>query len=80
MIRRGEMIKMTKAEALKIQAEQVQWYSRFRSDLAEAVAAVTTADALQDGIEYPVAVINKCILMGGEIERLCGLDPNRFED
>lgn len=68
---------MTKAEALKIQAEQVAWYSHYRTDLAEVVASLTTADELEDGKEYPVTVINKHIPRGGDIERLCGLSqPN----
>jgi hypothetical protein len=64
---------MTKADALRIQAEQVAWYNRNgdRPWLAEKVAAMTTADALEDGKEYPVWVINKHIPRGADIERLC---------
>lgn len=67
------MFTMTKAEALRIQREQVEWYSRTgdRPWLAEKVAAMTTADELQDGVQYPVYVINKHIPRGGEIERPC---------
>ncbi len=67
-------ITMTKAEALKIQAEHVAWYARYRQGLAELVASMTTADALQDGVQYPVHVINEHIPRGGAIEHLCGID------
>jgi hypothetical protein len=68
---------MTKAEALKIQAEQVAWYSRYCVGLAEKVSAMTTADALEDDVEYPVHVINEHIPRGGDIEYLCGIkQPN----
>jgi len=74
-------IVMTKAEALKIQAEQVAWYSRAgdRPWLAEKVAAMTTADALEDDVEYPVHVINEHIPRGGDIEHLCGLSYQRLD-
>ena len=66
---------MTKAEALKIQAEHVEWYGKIfgREQLAAKVAALTTADALQDGVEYPVTVINQHIPRGGDIEHICGI-------
>jgi len=68
-------ITMTKAEALRIQAEQVAWYSR-RGDrpwLAEKIASMTTADALEDDKDYPVYVINTHIPRGVDIERVCGI-------
>lgn len=66
---------MTKAEALKIQANHVAWYNRngSRPSLAAQVAAMTTADALEDGVEYPVHVVNKHVPRGGDIEALCGI-------
>ena len=70
---------MTKAEALRIQREQIDWYNRdgSRPWLAAAVAAKTTAGALEDGKEYPVRVINEHIPRGGDIEYLCGIEqPN----
>lgn len=70
---------MTKAEALKIQAEQVAWYNRNgdRSWLAGKIAAMTTADALEDDKRYPVHVINEHIPRGADIEYLCGIEqPN----
>ncbi len=67
-------ILLTKAEALKIQSDQVAHYLHLRADLAEAVAAKTTADQLQDGVKYPVQIINKHIPRGGCIEALCGVD------
>jgi len=68
-------ITLTKAEALKIQAEQVAWYGRIagREWLAEKVASMTTADALEDGVEYPIHVINDHIPRGADIEYLCGI-------
>ena len=70
------MVKMTKADALKIQAEQIAWYSHLRADLAEAVAAITTADQLTDGVEYDVSDINKHIPRGADIEYLCGISQS----
>jgi hypothetical protein len=70
---------MTKAEALRIQAEQVAWYSRNggREWLAAKVAAMTTADALEDDKEYPVHVINDHIPRGADIEYVLGIEqPN----
>jgi hypothetical protein len=77
-------ITMTKELALKIQAEQVAWYSRPGAPgegigLAEQVAAKTTADALQDGVEYPVHIINEHIPRGGDIEHLCGLGFQKYD-
>ena len=67
-------IKMTKAEALEIQARHVEWYaSKYPGNLAEAVAKMTTADQLEDGVEYPIIIINQHIPRGGVIEHLCGI-------
>jgi hypothetical protein len=73
------MFTMTKAEALKIQADQIAWYNRNgdRPWLAEKIAAMTTADALEDGKEYPVHVVNRCIPRGTDIERLCAIGQPR---
>lgn len=65
-------ITMTKAEALAKQAEQVAYYAHLCPGLAEKVAALTTADALEDGIQYDVCIINDHIPRGTDIERLCG--------
>ncbi len=67
------MITMTKEEALAIQAKQIAHYSHHRADLAQAVAALTTADKLESGKLYPISVINAHIPRGGDIERLCGI-------
>lgn len=67
-------ITMTKAQALEIQAQHVAHYAHLRAGLAELVASLTTADRLQDGIEYPIQVINFHIPRGGRIEALCGVD------
>jgi hypothetical protein len=63
---------MTKAQALAIQAEQIAWYNRDGRfpDLAEKVAAITRADALEDGVEYSVHIINEHIPRGGDIEQI----------
>lgn len=63
-------LKMTKEEALKIQAEQVEWYGAQRPWLAAAVAIRTTADKLENGKEYSLETINRHIPRGGEIEFL----------
>lgn len=66
------MIKMTKAEALRIQAEQIKWYCSKRPDLAKLITNATTADALEDGVEYDIITINKHIPRGAAIEYLLG--------
>lgn len=72
---RTEMsITLTKAQALEIQRTQVAHYTPLCENLAASVAAKTTAEKLEDGIEYPIHVINKHIPRGGAIEALIGLD------
>lgn len=69
------MTTMTKAEALKIQAEHVAWYAnKYAGNLAEVVASMTTADQLEDNVQYPVTIINEHIPRGGSIEYLCGIE------
>jgi hypothetical protein len=64
------MMRMTKAEALRIQAEQVAWYAQiYGPEVAEYVAAATTADRLADG-EHDIVTINRHIPRGGSIEWL----------
>lgn len=66
---RGVM-RMTKAEALRIQAEQVAHYAGIYGEhVRELVAAATTADQLPDG-EHDVVTINRHIPRGGAIEWL----------
>ena len=68
------MITMTKAQALAKQAEQVAHYSAiYGSQVADLVAQATSADALEDGVEYPVHLINRHIPRGGAIEALIPL-------
>lgn len=63
------MIKMTKAQALKIQAEQTNYYAGiYGEQVREMVAAATTADRLEDGVEYDVVTINRHIPRGGWFE------------
>ena len=61
---------MTKDEALKIQSEQIAYYSQWVPDLATHVAAITNADALEDGEDYPVYEINRYIPRGVAIEKI----------
>ncbi len=72
---------MTKAEALKIQAEQIAWYNRDNHFpwLAEKLASMTTAAALEDGKQYPVHMINEHIPRGGDIEYLCGMSAKDYD-
>lgn len=65
---------MTKAEALDIQSRQVAYYAHLCPDLAAKVAAITTADQLEDGVLYDIATINKHIPRGSAIEHICGVD------
>lgn len=64
---------LSKAEALRIQAEQVAYYAaRYpHIDVAGIVAKATTADALTDG-EHDLVDINRHIPRGGWIEQLIG--------
>jgi hypothetical protein len=66
-------ITLTKAEALRIQAEHVAHYAKHSPGLAERVAAATTADQLEDGIQYDVVTINQHIPRGADIERMAGI-------
>jgi len=68
------VITLTKDKALEIQREHVEWYAPLCPDLAAKVAAITTADQLQDGIEYDIFTINKHIPRGSAIEHICGVD------
>jgi hypothetical protein len=61
---------MTKAEALAIQARQIEHYAAaWGEHVRDLVAAATTADQLADG-EHDVATINRHIPRGGAIEWL----------
>lgn len=73
-------ITLTKAEALAIQQRHIAHYLHLNHQLPELVAERTTAHLLEDGVPYPVHIINQHIPRGGDIEALCGLDPNRFKD
>lgn len=62
------MYKMTKAEALDIQARQVEHYATHHGEWVRgAVAAATQAEALADG-EHAIAEINRHIPRGAAIE------------
>jgi hypothetical protein len=61
---------MTKERALKIQSEQVVYYSQWLPNLAHYVAEATQADKLKDGIDYEVYEINQYIPRGAAIEAI----------
>ena len=62
-------ITMTKAEALRIQAEHVEHYAGIYGGwVREAVAAETHADRLADEGEHEVSEVNRHIPRGGFIE------------
>ena len=69
----------TKAEALRIQRDQVAHYQGVMDrmgrpvDVAALVAAHTRADDLADGVEIDIVAVNRAIPRGGRIERLVGL-------
>jgi hypothetical protein len=70
------MITMTKAAALAKQAEQIEWYANIWQkpieDVRATVAAATTADTLEDGVEYDMVTINRHIPRGAAIELMFG--------
>jgi hypothetical protein len=61
---------MTKERALKIQSEQVAYYSQWLPNLADYVAEATQADKLKNGIDYEVYEINQYIPRGAAIEAI----------
>lgn len=64
-------ITLTKAEALRIQAEQIDWYAAlYGARVRTLVAAATQAERLDDGQAYDVVEVNRCIPRGGAIEHL----------
>lgn len=63
-------ITLTKAEALRIQSEQVEHYvAQYGDWVREVVAAATSADELADG-SHEVVTINRHIPRGGALESL----------
>jgi hypothetical protein len=59
---------MTKADALRIQAEQIEHYAGiYGSWVRDVIARETHADCLADG-EHDVVEINRCIPRGAFIE------------
>lgn len=66
-------MRMTKAEALRIQAEQVAYYGAMHPQIpvAKLVAAATRAEELAEG-EHDVIEINGYIPRGAAIEWLIG--------
>lgn len=67
------MIKLTKSEALAIQATQIDHYAGIYGErVRDIVRGATTADVLSDGVEYDVVIINRHIPRGEWIEHLIG--------
>lgn len=54
-------ITLTKAEALAIQQRHIAHYLHLNHQLPELVAERTTAHLLEDGVPYPVHIINQHI-------------------
>lgn len=62
-------ITLTKAEALRIQATQLDHYADMYGEwIRAAVAARTNADVLPDDVAISVIEVNRCIPRGGAIE------------
>lgn len=68
------MLTLTKQAALAMQKLHVAHYAPLCAGLKEKVAALTTADQLQDDVEYDIVTINKHIPRGAAIEHICGVD------
>jgi hypothetical protein len=64
------MITMTVAEALAIQAKQIDHYAANYPGVAAVVAAHTDTSKLDPETSYDVTVINRHIPRGGAIEAL----------
>jgi hypothetical protein len=64
---------MTLREALKIQADQIGWYGKYRSDLAAVVASMTDVSGCDLDTPMDVIEVNKRVPRGGAIEHICGL-------
>ena len=63
-------ITLTKSEALRIQAQQIEHYAASHGQwVCEAVAAATTADEMGEG-PHDMVTINRHIPRGGAIETL----------
>jgi hypothetical protein len=73
------MITLTKAEALRRQALQVDHYAAAWGEAGRAaVAAHTHPEELEDDVAYPVHIVHRAIPMGGRIESIIidlGLKP-----
>ncbi len=64
-------IKMTKAEALSIQEQQIHWYCSLYGDgVRDLVRRGTDASALVDDMSYDIATINRHVPRGGQIEHI----------
>lgn len=63
------MFKITKEQALEIQAEQLAFYEPNHPGITAKITAMTTADKLEPDTLYDIVVINRHIPRGGAIER-----------
>jgi len=68
------MITMTLREALKIQAEQIAFYSRYRADLAQVVASKTDIAGRDLDIPMSTPEIDRLVPRGCDIEYICFSD------
>lgn len=65
---------ITLRQALKIQADQIKHYSKFRSDLPEVMASKTNVEGYDLDTPMDVADVNRLVPRGGAIEYVCGLN------
>lgn len=72
------MFKITKEQALEIQAEQLAFYEPNFPGITEKIKALTTAEQLEPDTLYDIATINRHIPRGGRIEALLTL-PGMME-
>ena len=67
-------VTMTLREALKIQAEHIVWYQKYRADLADVVARQTDVRGCDLDAKRSILEINERVPRGSAIEFICGLD------
>ena len=67
------MFKITKEQALEIQAEQLAYYEPNYPGITAKIKAMTTADALEPDTLYDMATINRHIPRGVSIENALGV-------
>lgn len=63
------MFKITKEQALEIQAKQLAYYEPNFPGITAKIKAITRADELEPDTLYDMVTINRHIPRGGDIER-----------